>query len=216
MKKLAVIVVCVSVLALSVCALVGCSGNGNFEKYGIKADMEVNKKFEFNATCEFDVTKTTVGKAEIITKKTFESAPGYEAKTDYEWQQLTMRVTFDDENAWNYGYLYEWVFSNYEDMTIACGLTYDDKGTAKFTVPVSGIPYDCTITKTTEEFGWTSSQGTHEKIVQVTWVAHIPKDYENMVYGVMDGALASTTAYKAQKTLNEYYSEDQFALLRFK
>ena len=216
MKKLALITTLMCAIALCAIALTGCGSGSTFDKYGIKANMEVNKKYEFNATCAYDAAQTTVGKAEIVSKKTFESADGYEAQQDYEWQQLTMRVVFDDANAWDYGYLYEWVVSNYDNMESCCGLVFNDEGTAKFTVKVSGVPFDCTITKKTEEFGWATSQGYHEKVVQVTWIAHVPKDYESMVFGVMDGALANTTAYKGQKTLNEYYSEDQFALMRFR
>lgn len=76
-----------------------------FTEYGLDAKL-LDKSGEYGlpVACYQDESKTTIATVTIEDYKTIASDKTHEALDGYEWKILSIKMHFDDENAWYYGF----------------------------------------------------------------------------------------------------------------
>lgn len=85
----------------------------DFEKYGFSCTAaELDVAYPYETQCNDNPDYTTVGSVTFSDYEVFISDDTHEALDGYEWRAVTMTYTFDDDNAWEYGYT--WSFYSYD------------------------------------------------------------------------------------------------------
>ena len=95
-------------------------------KYGLSVNMEVGETYDFVTHCYDDATKTTTAHVTITKAGTYPELTDYacgdgsvwnfEGKEGYEWRTVSMDALFDDDNAWNYGTAYTFLYGSYYEI----------------------------------------------------------------------------------------------------
>ena len=65
--------------------------------------MEEGAAYDYTTLCQEDRSLTTTGRATVSDYRVLDSDETHAARDGYEWRTLTLTVTYDDDNAWNYG-----------------------------------------------------------------------------------------------------------------
>ena len=227
------IVACVAVLFA--CALTGCGGSSSgadFDDKGIKINMEQGESYDYTTVCYGDESKTTVGQAEVVSQQVVSSDSDHEAKAGYEWQLVTIQLTFSDDNAWNYGFKYYYRLENFYDIAACENDTYDKTtGTSTFTITVDEQQYECTMKTSSAMKAWTTdSEGKHSRVVDVYYEMQVPEGYDGMVCGLMNAKLMDQLTYVAddddvkdggavvggKKPFDKFYNTQDFLFYRVK
>ena len=165
-----------------------------FAESGLEAKLlDKDGEYALAVPCYEDESKTTVAKVTAQDYKTIASDETHEAKDGYEWKELTLKLLFHDENAWNYGFqgfMYLWCDNKYED----CFADGEDPNMESLFA--EGIPQPITWNGTQYADGWLriaetgsgwakdagSEIGYYE--VTVTVSVRIPTGYDGIVFGL--------------------------------
>ena len=88
-------------------------GEPDFEKYGFSyVEAELGVAYPYKTICSQNSAYTTVGSFTFSDYEVFISDDTHEALDGFEWRAVTITFTFDDDNAWEYGYT--WSFYSYD------------------------------------------------------------------------------------------------------
>ena len=68
-----------------------------------RAMMEEGAAYGYTTLCQEDQSLTTTGQAVASDYRVLDSDETHAHRDGYEWRTVTLTVTYDDENAWNYG-----------------------------------------------------------------------------------------------------------------
>ena len=102
--------------------------------------MEVGVAYPYETLCYEDSSLTTVGQAVISSYETISSDATHSAKEGYDWRLVNLTITFQDDNAWEYG-----MSNRTGDLDYYTGapFTYLDDSGEIFTVSYNGVEYEC-------------------------------------------------------------------------
>ena len=152
--------------------------------------IELNQTLPYLTACYEDPSVLTTGKASAIEYERFDSDETHEAVDGYEWIKFTWQVTYDDENANNYGFMtgpcFEDYYSpkNHDDTTVVLD---ENEDRSSFTANWNGQDYPECIT----EYGyWDWGDGWGETSITGTCTsyARVPKGFDGYVYGLRNRA----------------------------
>ncbi len=169
----------------SVCgATEGDPLEAEFEKKGISVVSEWNKPYPFTAICYNDSSKTTEGKVTFENMKTVDSDSDLEldACDGYIWILFDNVVTFDDDNAKQFGFDFSTIAMDYYDSYNV----YDVDSTDSFTVKYDGVEYpECKMTYGEMTEGWDKESGVYTNTLP-TYV-RIPSGYDGIIIETLAG-----------------------------
>ncbi|MDE7287330.1 MAG: hypothetical protein K2N55_10885 [Lachnospiraceae bacterium] len=151
----------------------------DFEKYGIVCDAKEDVEYPFVNKC-VDNGETTVGKIMFSDYDVFLSDDGYEERDGYEWRTVTCTLTFDDENANEYGVAnYAYSISDYYDVKSANESWSNDI----FTVNFNGKDYTQSMyTCEVLQDEWVEDA----LIIKLKFCINVPAGYDGVVVWLCD------------------------------
>lgn len=148
--------------------------------------IDVMQTVPYITACYEDPTQLTTGQATVIEYDRFDSDETHEAKEDYEWIKVTWQITYDDENANNYGFMTGMCSEDYyspklyDDSSVALG---DDETIYSHTVNWNGQDY----TECIHEYGmWNWGEGWSDSSITGTYTSYelVPVGYDGFVEGL--------------------------------
>lgn len=152
----------------SICgAMEGEPIQSDFDKYGIVCNVVLDQEFDYDDVCVDDANKDTIMKGLFTNYKCFVSDESHEAKEGYVWQTVTMIISVNDYNGWQYGANLEWYVTSYYNIK-----ALDDSATALaeedgwrgfgFLENYCGNEYDECLLKTKSFDGWVYSDNWND------------------------------------------------------
>ena len=168
-----------------------------FETNGLSViTVELGKYYEFTTCCKNDTNKKTTGTLKFREFSTYESDGDHEPADGYVWHTVTVVLSFEDENANDYGYLFRYIRENYYQKSAWDG---GDSGNVSYSINFNGIEYnDCQIV--VDDLGHASkfpiwepdpsgAIGFHYSLQHSTTISwRMPRDYDGFILGFMDGS----------------------------
>lgn len=97
----------------------------DFDKYGLVCNAELNVPRAFVTECYSNKECTTTGEVVFYDYEIFESDETHEAVDGYEWRAVTCKMTFDDKNAWDYGFASADTMLDYYDIFTQSSVNYN-------------------------------------------------------------------------------------------
>ena len=98
----------------------------DFEKYGFSiTEAELDVAYPYITQCYRNPDFTTVGSVTFSDYEVFTSDNDHEAVDGCEWRAVTITFRFDDENAREYGYTWNYKRYNYYDMSDHWTINYN-------------------------------------------------------------------------------------------
>ena len=184
----------------------------DFEQYGLKADMVLNKDYVLHTLCADEKIDTTAV-VTIVSSTTIKSDDSHEAKDGYQWHIIKLSMNAGDANSNAHGFTYNYLIADYYDMEkFVVSYQYADKRNNVFTVNYNGIDYTeciCNIQTVSGEWTMNGADGYYHKIITITWNILVPEGYDGIVVGVHSSAIDNEG-----KLLKDYYKADDFLLFR--
>lgn len=164
-----------------------------FEEHGLTINAEEGVTYDFRTVCQDNRSKETVGHAVFSDYQIVEedAGSGLEKKDGYEWRTVHIEVTFDDENAWDYGMYLYWGAEDYydiegwEDSETENENNSDGAKTNYYTINYHGMEYDCEVSFTQKFQTWDPVE--RSCIWEADYYAHVPADYDGIVIGLYNG-----------------------------
>ena len=148
-----------------------------FEKYGLVCNAELDTAYPFVIPCYDPSDYTTEGKVTYSDYEIFESDDTHEALEGYEWRAITITITFDDENAYNYGFsgFATLIEDYYTDV-------FDKSDGDKYTLNYYGTDYtDVQYDSVYLQGGWNDDIYTYKTRNFV----RVPKGYDSIAFAVV-------------------------------
>lgn len=150
----------------------------DYEKYGIVCETKVDTEYPFVNKC-YDNDETTTGKVIFSDYDVFLSDDVHEERDRYEWRTLTTTITFDDENANEYGVGgYSYSISDYYDIQGANESWDNDT----FTVNYNGKDYTGKYESEVLQDEWVED----ELIIKLRVFVSVPVGYDGIVFWLGD------------------------------
>lgn len=167
----------------SVCGeTVGEPLQGFFEQEGLTCDVKLDTPYSLKVPCYRDKNYTTTANVTISDYEVFSSNDTLEALDGYEWQAVIMTITFDDENAINYGVDWSSGALDYYFGDVLADIDWGDN----YTVNYNGIDYtECIQDYEVLENDWNDA-GTIMTF-QARVFCRAPEGYDGNVVYVGDG-----------------------------
>lgn len=152
-----------------------------FEKYGLECNVELNKEYSFVTPCHDNEEYATEGKITFSDYEVFESDEAHEALDGYEWHAVTINGIFDDDNAYNYGYLMEVNSFDYYDEAYNDDENAYDEENDVYILNYNGVDYNG-VKDHLEilQRGWDD----HTYTVKVRYYLPLPKGYDGGIIAV--------------------------------
>ena len=183
----------------------------DFEEHAISANLTTGQEKVYHSICSLEDEKTD-GTAVVTDYHVIDADETHPAKTGYQWQIVTMKVTFGDELSNKYGFKYNYLTTNFYDIeTFEQSYTHTENTTHVFTVNYNGKDHtdcECYIDVVTGE--WLKADDIYQKTVTITWNILVPAGYDGMVVGLRNSGIDTEGKY----FIYEYYSADDFLLFR--
>lgn len=180
-----------------------------FETNGLNVVFaEMGVEYDYVTSCYGDNSdKKTVGKLVFSDYRVFEGDEFHEALDGYVWHTVTAKITFSDNNAWNYGMMV-WDFTEdyYEkgDGWSIMDVSVDNEN--YISVNYKGVEYDkCKLFVTEDRFlGWDQTNKSNTYLVVYHW--RMPAGYDGFIQGYIDSAIEweegqYTTEFADENTL---------------
>ncbi len=180
----------------------------DFVKYGINADMEVGKIYEYT-TVTTDDTKTIKGTLEITNYDVVVS-DGEErvARDGYKWHNVTFVATVNDIEAVYNGFRVDYTVSDYYDIKkFKDEADHSDPMISKYTVSYNGADADVYMRQSGNfigDFDNDSVTFTFKVSVQK------PDGYDGIVVGMNNASVDA----RVENYLNDVYTPENFNLFR--
>lgn len=182
----------------SVCReAVGDPLEADFDVLGLTCDMEVGKSYDYTTTCRKNQDLKTVAAMVITDYNIFESDDTHEAKEGYEWRIVSFDLTFSDQNARDYGYLYAHQMADYyDDSLLLDSIEQADKNdnASKYLVNYNGEDCEVYVSVRSSSVGWID----HVITISVTYEFQVPVGYDGVVIHAYDEELKSDSESEAK------------------
>lgn len=185
------------------CARCGADGIGplpaDFETYGLSGacDVVFGEAYAYTTSCRDDAEKTTTGTVTYSDYSRFEGDENHEALSGYEWETVTVSLTFADENAVALGMNWDVRSEDYYDIkgyeaSFAEIKTASDEKAYSFTVNYFGKDYtDCLKQSECQKAAW--SKDTYTVTYKLYY--RIPVGYDGITVGVQNMAVSEEGKY---------------------
>ena len=179
----------------------------DFVKYGIKADMEVGKTYDYTTILP-DGSQTVRGTTSITNYEVIDSDGGKRTEREgYKWHIVTFTTTMSDPAAVYNGFIVDYTASDYYDIKkFKDASDHTNPAISKYTVNYNGVDTDVYMGQ--------SGEFTANPDGSVTFTFKIsvqkPIGYDGVVVGVNN---ASADA-RVENYLNDVYSPENFNLFR--
>ncbi len=144
-----------------------------FEEHGFTCDAKEDEVYEYTTYCWDNKSVKTTGRLVFSEYETFESDEDHPAKDGYEWKTVRVTITFDDDNAFNYGMQVRGQLRDYYKVNEEVDEDWDGKE-KEFTVNFNGIEYECKQRMTGGFDDWVN----HERHYDVVFDFLVPKGYD--------------------------------------
>lgn len=155
----------------------------DFEKLGIDViTAEMGVEYDYFATCSENTSKTTVGKVVFSSHYILDSDEKHEAADGYQWHILEYTITFNDDNAWDYGTSVRTGYANY--YRTGTSFDHSNADTKHFSVNYNGVERDqCMIQKGDIHYdGWVGRTCTFT--CNTSW--RVPSGYDGYIFILYD------------------------------
>ena len=155
----------------------------DFEKLGIDViTVEMGVEYEYIATCSEKTSKKTVGKVVFTNHHVFESDENHEPADGYQWHTVEYAITFNDDNAWDYGTSLRTGYANY--YRTGTSFDHSNADTKHFSVNYNGVERDqCMMQKGDIHFdGWVGRTCTYT--CNTSW--RVPSGYDGYIFILYD------------------------------
>lgn len=159
----------------------------DFDKYGIAVELQEGVEVPYTTTCYQADDEATTGTVKAIDYRIYSSDEDHPEKEGYEWRSVTLQLHFFDDSAYDYGFTWS---SRTEDFYDIKG--FDDTGvdgeeeSRVHTVNFHGEDHEVVVYYSTSSTGWLD----HEIFVDLTYDLLVPVEFDGMVIGVYDNAIA--------------------------
>ena len=128
-----------------------------FEEQGLNVGAKTNQKI-YDTVCYGNKSKMAKANITFSNYRIFESDAKHAAKEGYEWRAVDVSITFNDQNAWDYGFTWDCCSADYyTNVPLSTGAN------STYTVNYCGTDYSDCI-------------GSVENVVQGSWVTSTYRD----------------------------------------
>lgn len=162
-----------------------------FELHGLRPNMEEGVTYDYVTACNNDPAFKTVGRLTVSGYRTFLSDDLHEAMDGYEWHTLHVSITFDDENAYDYGIRLGFGWNDYYDIEGMDDSAYGDSdGATICTANYYGTDYtECAFSWEGQGFGEWSEGEYHAVQYENDVYARLPIGYDGWVVTFHDSSI---------------------------
>lgn len=179
------------------CTLCGATEGEPLTPYFVERGMPEPRKisslgsstpFRYVTSCYEDMSKKTVGVLRLSNYAVFDFDETHEGKEGYEWRAVQATIKFSDDNAYEYGFNFNWGVNDYyskpePDEEVK---NYEVGTAMEYSVTYRGTEYpDCLLHATCYESGWID--GYYEYHYRLYFC--VPVGYDGTVLHFRDSAL---------------------------
>lgn len=187
----------------------------DFDALGLACDMEVGRSYDYITTCRKDSELMTVAAMVITDYEILESDDTHEAKEGYEWRIVSFDLTFSDQSARDYGYLYGYQMADYYDNSLlfdSIEEVSDKENVSRYLVNYNGEECEVYVSVQNSSVGWID----HVAAISVTYEFQVPVGYDGIVIHAYDGELKPDSESEEKLFAEIYDPEGSNAHLLFR
>ena len=160
----------------------------DFDALGLAWDMEVGESYDYTTTCRKSHDLKTVATMTITNYDILEADNTHDAKEGYEWRIVSFDLTFSDQNARDYGYLYGYQMADYYDSRLmfdSIEEVDEEDDASRYLVNYNGEECEAYMSVRHSSVGWID----HVVTVSVTYDFQVPAGYDGIVIHAYDEEL---------------------------
>lgn len=160
-----------------------------FEEYGLAINVTAGETpYEYVTNCYSQPDLKTVGKLYVSGCSVVPADETHEALDGYEWRSVSVRILFDDDNAYNYGMNVKTCTENYYDIAGWDASSHEvADGVRGYTVNFNGVEYtECLYVGSGVSF---SDWEDHACWATFTISVRVPIGYDGVVIGFRDASI---------------------------
>lgn len=180
-----------------------------FEEKGLVCGVELNVHYPYVSSCYRNNKILTTGEVFFTDYQVFDSTEEYEALAGYEWRSCIINYIFSDDNAWDYGYVFDAESSDYYTGYI---------NDSPFTINYNGKDYsDCKLEANILENGWNNA--TKVATARMEVAVRVPIGYDGIVLSTHNCQVINAIKAQKEETELEYIDEiidDNTVFFRYK
>ena len=183
----------------------------DFEKYGIKADMQYKEVYQFTTDTRDMSALSTVGTL-AVTELGVLNDEFHPEREGFQWCYVLMQASFFDENARRNGVMVMALCEDYYNIGLrGTSQRLDADGYTAYSVIFNGEETECRYKRTGVWSEWTTDEsGRRQLLYSCMWELEIPEGYDGTVVGLY----SSDVDWQDGQYINEVYSENDFRLFR--
>ncbi len=179
----------------------------DFVTYGISADMEIGKSYDYVTTTP-DEAQTVIGTVSIADYEVIDTDGGERTEREgYKWHNVTFVTEMSDPTAIYNGFLVDYCVSDYYDIKKFKDMAdHSSPIMSKYTVSYNGVDTDVYMGQSGDFVRNDDGSVTFTLKISV----HKPIGYDGIVIGMNNGSIDA----RLENYINDVYSPVNFNLFR--
>ena len=185
---------------------VGDALEADFDRYGIKADMELGKSYEYHTVCDDETTPIT-GSTEIISYEVIDSNDDLPARDNYQWHIVRFKTTFTDSIIRTQGFKVDYTYTDYYNIRLFTDeADHSDPIFSACTVNYNGVDTPVYFSQS----GNFEENSDGSVAMELTFYVQKPLGYQGIVVGLNNAKISTRNG----NYLFDVYDEENFLLFR--